>query len=458
MSSRIGGALDGRLVLAVGAAALALLVVVCLIGYRATVKSISLRLIEEHNVALAMAVARELEAEFAELLRDTGILAGSGTDDLATAIIAANEFRLQALLQDAHVHYFDIHDLSGRAIYTSHPDGMGSDHAGEPDFEAARAGAVTNHLDSRPADAAGTAQPHIHLVTFAPIRSQPQGAALGVLGLYAIADSGAEPDLAARPLIAAAFAVPPLALLLLGGGYAYRRSRNVRPARDTPGDDGARCHTITAQETERKRISRDLHDGIGQYLSAIKIHLQHIATDRDNRLPVDTREEIEGVARFVANASDEVRRISLALRPTMLDDLGLLATVNWLCREFSVAHPDIVLRKHVALEEQDIPEALKTAAYRILQESLTNVAKHSHATRVDVMLEKAGDDKQPVLKLTVADDGQGFNPCETCHHQREGSGVGLHSMRERAETSGGELYIHSQKKAGTRIQALWPLA
>lgn len=438
---------------------LLLLALLCLVGYRLTVKAISLRLIEEHNVALAAAVARELAAEYHSLFDDG--LRVAGTDHIAAAVTPANEIRLHALLQDAHVHYFDVHDLSGLAIYTSHSDRVGCSHADDPHFTAALDGMVTNFLDHHPADMVGIPDTHVHLVTFAPISSPQQDRSLGVLGLYALVDPGALPPTLVQPLIAGAFALPPLALMVLGGIRTYRRVRvglsftGGRP--DAAHGDEARCfHTITVQETERKRISRDLHDGISQYLNAIKIHLQHIATDRDERLPPDTRQELEGIVRFVTSASDEVRRISLALRPTMLDDLGLLATLNWLCREFANGHPDITLEKHVTVTEQDIPDRLKTPIYRILQEALTNAAKHSRASWVDVVLEKRTEANGPVLVLTVADDGDGFDLAEVQCRRRGDGGLGLCSMRERAEFDGGSLRIRSERKAGTRIEASWP--
>lgn len=462
MSRRVGKGLRAQLPLAAGVLGILILVGLCVAGYRMAVKAISLRLIEEHNVALATAVARELEAELAKLFEGIGSIHDLDTGMIATAVIAANEMRLHALLQDAHVHYFDIHDLSGRAIYTSHPDLVGSSHEDDPDFEAARAGAVTNHLDDRPADAADASAPHNHLVTFAPIRDPVRETALGVVGLYAIAEPGVLPYPAMKPLLAAAFAIAPAAAILLGGIRAYRRSKadqSLIGGRPYPahGDDAGRCHTITAQESERKRISRDLHDGIGQYLNAIRFHLQHIASSNEDRLPSDARDEIKDVVQVVASATEEVRRISLALRPTMLDDLGLLATMNWLCREFASAHPDIALLKRVEVMEQDIPDRLKTPVYRILQEALTNVAKHSRANHVEIVLEQVIDCKKPALRLTIADDGEGFDPYQAHCQERANGGVGLHSMRERAEMDGGVLGIRSSKPGGTRIQACWPL-
>lgn len=451
-----------KLLLAASLLGVFLLVVLCVGGYRVTVKSISLHFLEVHNVALAAAVARELKTEFAAFLDVNSTLNEADAEAIVGEVVTANEYRLYALLEDAHVHYFDIHDLSGRAIYTSHPDAMGSSHEDDDYFDAARSGIVTNYLDHKPVDAGGGSEPHMHLVTFAPIHGSAGTHPLAILGLYAVADPGAIPYPMVKPLIATSFSAVPLLLLLMGGGYMYRRVKEgqpmIGPRLYTGGGESAvRCHTIAAQETERKRISRDLHDGIGQYLNAIKIHLQHIASSKEDRLSSDACDEIKDVVRVVTTASDEVRRISLALRPTMLDDLGLVATMSWLCREFVMQHQNISLHKRVEVDEEVIPDELKTAIYRILQEALTNVAKHSRATRVEVMLGKIVDGRNGSLCLTVLDDGQGFDHDEVRQQHRTDGGLGLHSMRERAELDGGVLTIRSSKKEGTCVKATWPL-
>lgn len=448
--------LPGLLPLLLSGLGMLLLIGLCVMGYRAIVKTISLRLAEEHSVTLATAIARELEAELAELLAAPGAFDEAAVDIVGTAAFTGNEFRLQALLHDARVHHFDILTPAGLVVYSSDSDRIGTSRSADAGFRAARAGMVRSRLHDRPSHAADT-PPHAHMITFAPIRGGANHTVLAVLGVHGVADPDGPPDRGLRRLLAGTYALPPLLLLAFAGMRAWRRSR----APLSPGQVGQTaavglCHTIAVQETERKRISRDLHDGISQYLNAIKIHLQHIATDRDERLPPDTRQELEGIVRFVTSASDEVRRISLALRPTMLDDLGLLATLNWLCREFANAHPDIALEKHVTVTEQDIPDRLKTPIYRILQEALTNAAKHSRASWVDVVLEKRTEANGPVLVLTVADDGDGFDLAEVQCRRRGDGGLGLCSMRERAEFDGGSFRIRSERKSGTRIEASWP--
>jgi len=148
-----------------------------------------------------------------------------------------------------------------------------------------------------------------------------------------------------------------------------------------------------------------------------------------------------------------VRRISMALRPTTLDDLGLLATIAWFTREFQVTYPHLEVVRHIEVEEFEVPEALKTSIFRILQEAMNNAAKYSQGETVTVVLRQVLGD----LQLTVEDDGVGFRTDEPRKPDLTG-GFGLVSMRERAELFGGSLILTSTPGQGTVVLARWPLS
>jgi signal transduction histidine kinase len=141
------------------------------------------------------------------------------------------------------------------------------------------------------------------------------------------------------------------------------------------------------------------------------------------------------------------------LRPSMIDDLGILPTINWFCREFEQTYASIRIEKHLPLQEQDVPDSLKIVLFRMLQEALNNVAKHSKATRVDLHLRKAGD----TVEMVAQDNGQGFSLREALSKHGVHRGLGLASMRERAELSGGTFSIDSAPGKGTTVRAAWPL-
>ena len=139
------------------------------------------------------------------------------------------------------------------------------------------------------------------------------------------------------------------------------------------------------------------------------------------------------------------------LRPSILDDLGLMATINWFCREFGTMFPWIEVVKEVDILEKDIREELKVVIFRIMQEAFHNITKHASATRVEIALRLERDE----LRLRIYDNGSGFVMNADVVN---GPSLGLKSMRERAELMGGQFDIQSARGAGTRIIVSWPTA
>ena len=209
---------------------------------------------------------------------------------------------------------------------------------------------------------------------------------------------------------------------------------------------------LSAEEKERKRIARDLHDGLGQLLGAVKFRVESFLLGLDGDHPGNNRGTLEEVVTLIRRTIEEMRRILADLRPSILDDLGIVPTINWLCREFQQAHADVSMEKTLLVEERDVPDELKTVIYRVFQESLNNVAKHSRARRVRLALyrEKGG------LVLEIEDDGIGFDPNAIPAHAEGSEGIGLHSIRERCRFSGGRFDLNARQGKGTSIRVTWP--
>jgi signal transduction histidine kinase len=208
---------------------------------------------------------------------------------------------------------------------------------------------------------------------------------------------------------------------------------------------------LTAQENERKRVSRELHDGLQQTLTAIKFKVEaHILEMKKNRMRERAR-ALEPIVALIQESVREIRRIQANLRPPMLDDLGILASLTWLFRGFQGLYPHIRIEKTFRIEEKDIPEELKMVIYRILQEALNNVGKHSGAERMSVFLGK----RENRIELRIQDDGRGFGPQEDLSNEPKEKGIGLASMKERAETSGAIFSVQSGIGKGTLIRASW---
>jgi signal transduction histidine kinase len=198
---------------------------------------------------------------------------------------------------------------------------------------------------------------------------------------------------------------------------------------------------LRVQEEERRALARELHDEIGQQLGAIKLNLKALTPGRSERNAARIKDGISIVDSTIA----QIRDRALDLRPALLDDLGLAAALDWLCRQ-QADRSGIV----IALESQPLPVLppdLTTAIYRIVQEGITNALKHAAANWIDISI--FADDNR--VKLAIVDNGHGFDISSFA------PGVGLPGMRERVETLGGRLGLESSAAKGTRIDVVFDL-
>jgi len=209
---------------------------------------------------------------------------------------------------------------------------------------------------------------------------------------------------------------------------------------------------LSVQEDERKRISAELHDDIAAKLAAIKFSLEkklmHMGKADD-----EVNQSLKSIISMVLDTIVSTRRIMVNLRPAMIDDLGILATLNWYCREFEQIFDTIHVEKQVNIEEIEIPDHLKIVIFRIVQEGMNNIAKHSGANNISLVLEKTND----TLGLLIEDNGRGFDVVNNILESETFQGFGIVNMKERARLSGGEFSIKSFQKKGTSIKVTWPL-
>ncbi|MEI6126973.1 MAG: sensor histidine kinase [Pseudomonadota bacterium] len=209
---------------------------------------------------------------------------------------------------------------------------------------------------------------------------------------------------------------------------------------------------MDAEDIERKRWAQELHDEIGQALTGIKYGVDNAVSLFERARFDDGIAALNNLIHVIQNAIEDARRISVSLWPAILDQLGIVATISWYCREYQRIYLAISLRQHIRVKEGQISDALKITIYRVLQEALTNVAKHSSAGHVFVKLKKSAG----VLRLTITDDGSGFSlPDVERADMTAQHGLGLMSMRERVELSGGEFEIDTAPGRGTTISASW---
>lgn len=207
-------------------------------------------------------------------------------------------------------------------------------------------------------------------------------------------------------------------------------------------------------EEEKKRLSRDLHDGLGQLLTTIGLQVQQCLNHCDvNPLPCPSPQEhkasLQQISNMVKEAIGEVRSLCSTLRPAILDDLGVLAAISWQCRQISQASPSLKVVTDYRIKETQIPVEYRNPIYRIVQESLNNTLKYAHASRVEVRLAQQDD----TIQVNVMDNGIGFD-ITSIHN---GLGLGLMNMREWAESVNGRLEIGAAVNIGVEIRARFPL-
>jgi len=217
---------------------------------------------------------------------------------------------------------------------------------------------------------------------------------------------------------------------------------------------------ITVQETERKRIACELHDSVGQSLGATKFKVEELISYKKDILTDEECSQFTDVVEKIKGAIDEVRHIAMDLRPSMLDDLGIEATLNWFCREFEVTYSKIKVRQLLSVNESFISDELKVVIFRIIQEAMNNISKHAEASLIEVALSSSTSG----VRLSITDNGKGFNAAmqfnkklSKCSHGNYSKrcGFGLNSMCERAESTNGRFSVESLPDGGTCVRVLW---
>lgn len=201
---------------------------------------------------------------------------------------------------------------------------------------------------------------------------------------------------------------------------------------------------VAMQEDERKRLSRELHDEVGQSMSALLVELSNLeAKIREGTGDVDA--PLASVRRLAENSVGVIRNMALLLRPSMLDDLGLVPALRWQAREIGRRTH---LRVKIAAEgvSDDLPDEHRTCVYRVIQEALHNASKHANAQSARVTVRQ--EDNR--IQVTVEDDGGGFDP-------RQDKGMGIMGMEERVKALGGAFRVESEPGKGTRVSVVLPL-
>jgi signal transduction histidine kinase len=232
-----------------------------------------------------------------------------------------------------------------------------------------------------------------------------------------------------------------IALILRLEKEVDRRLRETASAR--AGLEELSARLVGAQEEERRKLARELHDEVGQSLSAIMMEASNAELAEN---PDEARERVKSIESIAGKTLNVVRDLALLLRPSMLDDFGLVPALNWHAREMS-KRTGLDIRINAGEDCDTLPDEHKTCIYRLVQEALNNAGRHAHARSLNVTVRNAGDR----VLFSVKDNGVGF-------HKQTVRGLGLLGMEERVRRLGGKFTIDSQLGLGTNIEAELPLA
>ena len=206
---------------------------------------------------------------------------------------------------------------------------------------------------------------------------------------------------------------------------------------------------LAAQEIERRALARELHDEIGQALTAVKIDLQNLQRRAGG---TDLARQVEGSMAVVEGALQQVRSMSLDLRPSLLDDLGLVSALRWYL-DRQVQRTGVSARFWADPSATRLPPDVETVCFRVAQEALTNVARHAQATEVQLILRQ----EAVGVELSIRDNGRGFDVGAAREGALRGGSLGLLGMEERVLLAGGRLEIQSAPGQGTEVKATLPV-
>lgn len=210
-------------------------------------------------------------------------------------------------------------------------------------------------------------------------------------------------------------------------------------------------HLLTVQERERRRISMELHDEVGQSLTVLKLQIRSIK-NKLNDSQTDLKEDCVEILKYVDQTIENVRRFSRDFGSSILEDMGLCAALRWLAEDFE-KHSNINISLDIEEIDNLFPRESQIIIYRIFQEAITNIDKHAHADQLSIVIMK----KKKNVFIQIVDNGKGFDKKRIEKRNSTVIGLGLTAMDERARMLGGTLEIFSQKQRGTRITLNVPI-
>lgn len=441
---------------AIASLACVLIAAVLLTGlYRTVALEAVVQMAERGNLALGQAVSNSVRGRlvpYIEQVADTsaeGLRAMQLPEDLASAIYN--------LMRDTSVLKVKIYNRRGRVVFSTTASEIGRDQPDNEGFAAALGGKHVSEIVYRDAfnrfDRA-TEEDNL-LQTYIPIRISPADPIHGVFEIYTDVNPLVAQNERTLFIILGGGA---LVLTLLYGALLLivrHANRIIGDQQRTIRERTDRLEALTAQllrseESRRKSLALELHEGLAQTLSTIKLKVEMAARAQAGGA-ADADRPTDSIVPLLAAAIEDTRALASALRPSSLDDFGLLATVAWFCREFQASHPEIRIAKRISIDEENVAGPLKIVIFRILESAVTTLANDANTDRIELAL--AADEgairltieAAPLLAMAATGDAKQADPTST-----------FADLHERTLQSGGEFSVARNAAGAIALSASWP--
>ncbi len=409
---------------------------------------------EQNNLVLAQTMLNKVRPEllrFLAIVQD--IKPGQSIDPklARTLSSAAGE-----LMQQNLVVRVKIYNRQGTVVFSTKYEQIGSGPESDGGFESAIRGRIASWLiyrDTLNGFHKGTEDDNL-MSTYVPIQG-PFGEPIpGVLEIYTDANPlvqrNERTEFEILVGIGLVFGILYLSLLLVvrrAGKVTEMQQHIIREKSATL--EMLFAHVLSSEEQEKQRIAADLHEGLAQTLCAIKTQLDATSEQSPARSRTTTR--IEPIIPVLQGAIEQVRAIATGLRPSSLDDLGLLLTLDWFCENFEQLNPRIRIQQNISLEESDTPGPLKIVIYRIIEKAFRSIARVGNTDRIRLVLRKANG----LLVLEIED-----TPRDSAYAapsaDRDAHRLGFSEIEERATLSGGSFSVRRTSAGGVALRASWP--
>lgn len=413
-------------------------------------------LAENNHQAVAQTALNAIEPELMAHLRT--VAGKNALDANLNNLPAELAEKILRMTRETTVKRIDIYDHNGRQVYTTH---AGSIHPGNhPALQSAIRGNVSSTVIFRSLFSryAGTSVDGKLMQTYIPIRSGTDAAVAGVFAIHSDPDHLiAESDALILSILVGVELI--LAILYAILWLVARHAKNIIHTQQTTIlERTASLETLSRRllegdELQKKRIATDLHEGLAQTLSAIKVNVENSRLKNS----VDaSAQSLGAIVPVLQHAIHEVRTIATELRPSSLDDLGLLPTIRWFCREFERRHPAISIQREISLAETNIPPLLKIDIYRIIESVFKNIAKYSNTDRISLALHLADEH----IHMIIGDTPTVLPAIAPADHSEPGIAAQFRfaEMKERTALSGGAFSTTLENTGWVTLRASWAIA